>query len=241
MQVIKNHIPIGHLNNPGVNRTDLRAMVFHYTANDKPRADDRATADYFARPFVWLDDGKPYETVDGVHPALDRKGQPISFRYGSTHIIADMDSVTEALPTTSASWAVGDRPLPYENGFKGQQAIAKHLFNHQQNYQTINIEICNNDALPHSDDDWWKACMNAAAWAVEKLVAIGYRVDLHHSLLPQTIHSPADLKGNSILLLRHFDITGKRCPAPFLGPGQTDWENFVVDIARQVHDRSPGK
>ena len=33
-------------------------------------------------------------------------------------------------------------------------------------------------------------------------------------------------------VLRHYDVTGKICPAPFVGEGQADWEQFKEDLMR---------
>jgi N-acetylmuramoyl-L-alanine amidase len=32
-------------------------------------------------------------------------------------------------------------------------------------------------------------------------------------------------------VIRHYDVTGKNCPAPFVGAGQADWEKFKEVIA----------
>ena len=37
-------------------------------------------------------------------------------------------------------------------------------------------------------------------------------------------------------VIRHFDVTGKNCPAPFVGAGQADWEKFKEVIAMKRYN-----
>ena len=37
-------------------------------------------------------------------------------------------------------------------------------------------------------------------------------------------------------VIRHFDVTGKNCPAPFVGAGQADWEKFKEVIAMKKYN-----
>jgi len=102
--------------------------------------------------------------------------------------------------------------------------VAAELFHHRQNYRTISIEICNNDILP-GDQDWDAAADRAAEWAAWFLNSRGLHVDLHASLNPQRI-PPEDGK---LLLLRHYDLTGKICPKPFVDD-PVAWIDFVEDV-----------
>ena len=220
MIINKQLIPDGHPNRPKTILESLKAIVFHYTANDSPSATDIANAKYFGRGYTFLN-GKYFE-VDGKTP----------FRYGSTQILADMDSVTIAIPATEIAWSVGDRnKLPWTEQYRGQQPLSRNIFGCRPNYQTISIEICNNDVIKDSLEDWDAACANAASWIVEYLKIKGLKVDVIGSLdLTQSI---TNLLPNTVLILRHYDITGKICPKPFVDDPEA-WGRFVRDIAARV-------
>jgi len=215
MEVSKMNIPLGHPNRPGVKLESLLAIVFHYTANDRPTATDTMNAKYFSRG--WTGDRVNPMEADGKTP----------FRYGSTQIIADMDSVTEAIPPNEAAWSCGDFQLPFVNGYKSQQPIAKKLFGGRQNFRSVSVEICNNDAIPNSSADWDGAVNNAAWWAIQFIKSKGLKVNAEKSLNPQSVIS---LDHGEILLLRHRDLTGKVCPKPFVD-NEVAWESFVRKIA----------
>ena len=38
-------------------------------------------------------------------------------------------------------------------------------------------------------------------------------------------------------VIRHYDVTGKVCPAPFVGSGQADWLAFKEEIAMKRYDK----
>lgn len=213
-------IPIGHPNRPSVNLTSLKAIVFHYTANDAPGATDTMNAKYFARKYIRT--GNVYFEADGK----------TAFGYGSAQIVIDMDSVTFALPVTEAAWAVGDRRiLPWTEQWRGQQPISRNIFGCKPNYQTFSVELCNNDAIANSLEDWNRTIENAIEWTTSFLLGKNLKVDVEGSLnKPQTITSIAP---NSILLLRHFDITGKICPKPFIEE-PVKWQQFVKRISSAV-------
>ena len=213
--LIEQFIPKGHPNRPGTPLESLKAIVFHYTANDAPTATDTVNAKYFARPYVKV--GADFFEQDGKTP----------FRYGSTQVLADMDSITFALPVTEASWSAGGREmLPWTPELKGQQSVAKRIFNNRQNYQNISIEICNNDVIKNSMDDWNKALDNAAEWAVGYIKEKGLRVNWYGSFSPQDpVVFPA-LRPGEIVLLRHYDLTGKKCPLPLMD--KDAWSEFLI-------------
>ena len=216
MDVVKAHISANHPNRPGTKLRALKAIVVHYTQNDNPGATDTMNVKYIGRKFV-LKDGKKFE-ADGVTP----------FRFGSAHVFCDMDSVTEAIPLDEVAWGCGDKN--YKGGY---QRIAETVFNRRQNYETISIEICNNDAVKNSTEDWDLAVENAKQWIVTFLAEYGFKIDKAGSLKPQyVLEAPPT---GTLLLLRHYDITGKICPKPFVDRPE-DWEYFVDSIAQQVNN-----
>lgn len=212
-------IPPGHPNRPGVNLTELRAIVFHYTGNDAPGATDIMNAKYFARKYVRV--GPDYFEENGKTP----------FAYGSAQVVADSDSITIAIPVTEAAWAVGDRRiLPWTEQWRGQQHVSRNLFNCKPNYQTLSIEICNNDIIKDSDSDWLASVEMAAEWVIEFLKSRSLKVDEAASLSPQLAKT---IVPGSVVLLRHYDISGKLCPKPFIdNPGQ--WTDVVKKISMAV-------
>jgi len=223
-------LPAGHPNRPGTKLSGVRAIVFHYTGNDAPAATDTMNALYFGRKWMDGADGKPYE-VKGQLPVLDSAGRMVPFRYGSTQLIADMDSVTRAMPEDEVAWACGDRPLPYTQEFKGQKPCSRYVFSGRPNYLSLSIEICSNDVIKGSSEDWDGACSNAAQVAVDYLRSHAMTVNTHKSKNPDSPDScPAY---GEVLLLRHYDVSGKVCPKPFVDD-QEAWYNFIDLIAASV-------
>jgi N-acetylmuramoyl-L-alanine amidase CwlA len=172
-----------------------------------------------------IEAGSVKDTV--VNGVSYRAGTP--FRYGSTQILFDHDSGTLAIPVNEVSWGCGDRNIPYTNEWLGQQKIAKRVFNNRQNYLTLNVEICNNDVYPDSNKDWLMAVDNALNWITETIKNMGKRVLVNESLDPQNFIGPVGR--SDILLLRHYDITGKICPKPFVDDYRA-WEEFVHTVAK---------
>lgn len=214
MEVIKNHIPFGHPNRPGKKLEALKAIVIHYTQNDRPGATDTMNVQYIGRKYV-KKDGKSFES-DGVTP----------FRFGSAHVFCDTDSVTEAIPLDEVAWGCGDKN--YKGGY---QRIAERVFKRRQNYETISVEICNNDVIKDSDEDWQAAVENAQNWLIEFLLSFNLKVDKVGSLYPQGVDEAPE--PGTILLLRHYDLTGKICPKPFVDI-TADWKQFVNTVAEKV-------
>lgn len=214
MDVIKAHIPAGHPNRPGTQLSALKAIVIHYTQNDNPGATDTINVKYIGRKYV-KKDVKSYE-ADGVTP----------FRFGSAHVFCDMDSITEAIPLDEVAWGCGDKN--YKGGY---QRIAEKVFKRRQNFETVSVEICNNDVIKNSSDDWDKACHNAVTWVSEFITQYNLKIDITGSLYPQAVETAPPT--GTILLLRHYDITGKICPKPFVDD-QRLWEIVIKRIAEKV-------
>lgn len=213
MDAIVNHIQIG-ANRPGRKLSALKAIVVHYTENDSPYATAEMNVRYIGRDFV-LKDGKKYE-----------KNGRTPFRFGSAHIFCDMDKVIEAIPVDEVAWAVGDR------NFKGgYQRIAEKVFKRRQNFETISVEICNNDVIKNSDEDWNMAVEKAKDWIVDFMQSHNYSLAFTESLYPQTVTKTPP--AGQLLLLRHYDLTGKICPKPFVNKPK-DWDKFILDVAKGV-------
>lgn len=214
MKIIEQYIPVDHPNRPARKLEALKAVVIHYTQNDAPGMTDTKNVRWIGRRYI--------RNQNGIFES-DGKTK---FLYGSAHVFCDMNSATLAIPADEAAWACGDRHL---NG--GQQKAAKIVFDNRQNYRSISVEICNNDVIQNSDEDWNAAVSNAKQWVIDFLKSKNLRVDLEGSLNPQELVSAPE-SGN-ILILRHYDITGKICPAPFVEDSNA-WRIFVTDVARKT-------
>jgi N-acetylmuramoyl-L-alanine amidase CwlA len=215
-------IPIGHPNRPGRALTRFQAIGIHYTANENPGATDTVNAKYFGRNYF-----DPF--IPNQDPFEEDKKTP--FRFGSTQLLFDNDSGTLAMPLNEVSWATGDRAMPFDDAYRGQQPIAKKVFANSQNYRTLNIEICNNDIIKNSDEDWNMSVSNVKKfikWLIKSLSPYGLRVNTDASLNPQKI--PGPLPEGEILILRHYDMTGKMCPKPFVDDVKA-WCDFVQEIS----------
>lgn len=218
MKLIMANIAEGHPNRPGTKLEAVKAVVIHYTQNDHPTATDTANVRYIGRKYIRKEvDGKmkSFES-DGVTP----------FRFGSAHVFCDMDSITFAIPLDEVAWGCGDK-----NFHGGYQKVAETIFKRRQNFQTVSVEICNNDVIKNSDEDWNAAVENARQYVVGYLKGRSFKVDVEGSLNPQELtSSPAQ---GTVLILRHYDISGKNCPAPFVA-SQESWRQFVTSVAAEV-------
>jgi N-acetylmuramoyl-L-alanine amidase len=222
-KVIEQYLDKGHPNRPGGKLSPLKAIVFHYTGNDDAKANAAMNARYFNRAWYSASKEKFYEA--------DKKD---AFRYGSTHVIADQTSVVKTIPFNEPAWSVGDRQLsPYDGEFKGQQPLAKYLCGNRQNYNTLSIEICNNDVIPGSDLDWCQSVENAQGFAVELIKALDVRVHKKFTLNPESFKAQDQLPAGTILLLRHYDLTGKQCPKPMVD-NPSEWHKFTAAIMEHV-------
>lgn len=208
MTIVENFIAEGHPNRPGTKLTALKGLVFHYTANANPSATALMNAKYFGRAWKKGADGKPYE-ANGTTP----------WGYGSAQVIADKDGVVLAMPPNEVAWAVGDSHLKLPSGKLGQQALAKNIFGNRQNYFTTSIEVCNNA-------DWEAAVHNAMEWAATYLKDNNLVIDVEGSKDPQNLQA---LEPGKILILRHYDLTGKICPKPLVDDSAA-WRTFIDDL-----------
>jgi N-acetylmuramoyl-L-alanine amidase CwlA len=227
--ILQDYIPLGHPNRRGTKLLSVTALVFHYTANEERDMGDTATAEFFKRPWHTGSDGKSkeWQLVASVDPTSKKPTtikQEINFAFGSAQVIADEDSVTETMPLDEVAWGCGDQRFPYTELNKGQQPASRIWFNNQPNERTLNIEICNNA-------DWNKAVKNASDWAVQWMLANKRTVSIEDSLNCQVM---GVMFPGQILCIRHFDVSGKMCPKPFIDD-QNAWVSFVNNLAKQVN------
>jgi N-acetylmuramoyl-L-alanine amidase len=216
LQINEKLIPLGHPNRPGTKLDQLLAGVVHYTANDAPGADDLMNAAYFGRSYKRDVTGK----------CLEINGK--KFAFGSAHAICDMDSVTHTIPYNEVAWGCGDRQLPWDSVYKGQKKLAHDIFGNRQNYLTVSWEICCNDQIHTSgaedtmnDPDWEGACQ-VCRWEIAKFLAERKLKPIFELRRP----GPGEF-----LIVRHYDLTGKNCPAPFV-KSLDEWKRFQAELLR---------
>lgn len=232
MKTIEGYIPSGHPNRPGKKLEALKAIVIHYTQNENPAMSDTMNVKYIGRRW---ENGKYWSkskgvavegTIEAGSMGKGENGLGIQFHYGSAHVFCDMDSVTLAIPIDEVAWGCGDR-----NFHGGFQKIAESVFKRRQNFQTVSVEICNNDVIKNSDEDWNASVANAKQWTINFLKSKNLIVDVTGSLEPQKLKAAPE--EGIVLILRHYDITGKNCPAPFVADAEA-WESFVNEVADAV-------
>jgi N-acetylmuramoyl-L-alanine amidase len=213
INVYRNYISIGHPNHRGFKRISTNAIVIHYTANEDRSMGDVATEAYFGRKWIKGTDGKYYE----------EDGKTL-FAYGSAQVIADEDSISETMDLDDVAWHAGDSRVPDGKGEFTPQPAANIWLRSNPNYKSLGIEICDNA-------DWGKACANAADWIVNYIKQNKYVINMSASLDPQ--HGDGVMKNEDILILRHYDVTMKLCPKPFVD-SPSDWKEFVTNINNRV-------
>ena len=122
-------------------------------------------------------------------------------RAASAHYIIDDRTVVQCLPENEVGFHCGDKPYKVYRP-AGLQLIsdAPRL---TPNYFTIGIEMCVNEG-----GNW--------ALTTEHTVALTAELLLKYGLNPYKA------------LLRHFDVTGKPCPQPFLDLHH--WNNFRQQV-----------
>jgi hypothetical protein len=185
--VNKQILPRDHPNRSTRKLIEPKARIWHGTSNFDAKATDIMNAKYAGRKYIkkfdkinkkWI-----YFEEDGVTP----------FRYGSTHVYIDADSVCQIALFDEETYNCGDRQLPYQNtnpnvnGYKGQMKLAHDLFDNRQNLYTWSIELCMNKM-----SQWDTVCSNALEFI---------KIYIPNKNIPD---------------YRHYDITGKNCPSPFV-------------------------
>lgn len=207
LKITESFIPLGHPNRPGTKLYGVKARVWHGTANLNPTAGDEMHQKYVGRAYT-----KKWNTEKGKYEFFEADGKTL-FRFGGAHVFIDKDSATITVPLDEVVWGCGDRPLPYDNGYKGQTKLAAEIFNNQNNYYTWNIELCMNDM-----NAWGNVLENAIEFVA------------------------ARMPGAGIANYRHYDMTGKNCPGPFVNPAAAnsdkDWASFRNRVELALKEES---
>lgn len=119
----------------------------------------------------------------------------------SAHYFVDGDSVTQSVPDDYIAWAVGGSKYSDCNKTGGGK-----LYGQCTNTNSISIELC--DEVRNGRSDFSPATIENAIDLTKTLMA-KYNIDINH-------------------VIRHFDVTGKPCPKPFVD--NSTWEEFKNKI-----------
>lgn len=124
-------------------------------------------------------------------------------RSASAHWIVDDRTVLQCVPDNEVAFHCGDKPLGHYK--PAGVALMQGYRGLTPNYFTVGVEMCVN-----SDGVWEKTYSNTV-----ELVA---RLLIKHGLIPTQV-------------LRHWDVTGKRCPEPFMDIDQ--WDTFLKNVQEE--------
>lgn len=127
-----------------------------------------------------------------------------STRAASAHYLVDSDGVIQCLPTNEVGFHVGDKPM---GRYKQAGIDMIGTSNLTPNYFTIGVEMCVNEG-----GNWNKTVDNTVTLAARELVRYGLNIDTG--------------------LLRHFDVTGKLCPAMYIDPRA--WAEFKAEVSKEM-------
>lgn len=123
----------------------------------------------------------------------------------SAHFFVDDDSVTISVPELSVAWSVGGEKYPSCGRTGGGKWNGKCT-----NFNSISIELC--DTKRNGTFDFTEATLDNAAELCRMLMK-KYGIPIEN-------------------VIRHFDVVGKFCPAPFLDAYK--WERFKERIVDEV-------
>lgn len=136
-------------------------------------------------------------------------------RKASAHYFIDDDSITQSVPDNYVAWSVGGSR--YSN-YK-QTGGAKY-YGQAQNVNTLNIELCDfkRDGKVEPTE---KTLDNAVDFIKKKMKE--YNIDIVH-------------------VIRHFDVTGKSCPAYFCcsSTNEKAWKEFKARL-QEIKFKKPSE
>ena len=125
----------------------------------------------------------------------------------SAHYFVDDDSITRSVPDDYIAWAVGGSKYKYTKGGT--------FYGKCTNANSISIEFC--DTKKNGVYDFTEATMKNAADLV-KLLMEKYTVPVER-------------------VIRHYDVTGKVCPKPFVDDEKA-WKEFKERLTEEMVEQS---
>ena len=117
----------------------------------------------------------------------------------SAHFFVDGDSITQSVPDDHVAWSVGGKKYP---GTKGGKWYGKCT-----NNNSISIELC--DEVKNGRYDFSEATLKNAA-DLTRMLMKKYNIPIEN-------------------VIRHYDVTGKICPAPFVND-EAAWKAFKARL-----------
>jgi N-acetylmuramoyl-L-alanine amidase CwlA len=114
----------------------------------------------------------------------------------SAHYFVDDDSVTQSVPDDYTAWSVGGKKYADCNSTGGGSCWSKCT-----NSNSISVELC--DTVKNGVSDFSEETVKNSIELVRELMA-RYGIDTAH-------------------VIRHFDVTGKICPKPYVD----DYEKWI--------------
>ncbi len=129
----------------------------------------------------------------------------------SAHYFVDGDSITQSVPDGAVAWAVGGRKYQNCAASGGGKWYGKCT-----NNNSISVELC--DAVRNGRYDFSEATLCNAAELVRMLMK-KYNIPVQN-------------------VIRHFDVTGKMCPKPFVEDWRA-WQSFknrLMEMKKEVEE-----
>lgn len=145
--------------------------------------------------------------------------------YGATFTIAWNGDVYYTADYTAVTWQCGGQN---QGESKDGNGVAPHRFHGQcTNYNSVSIETCvkrtdNKYEGDDNDDKWYftEESQESLVWAVSKMM--------------DDLNIPIDR------VIRHFDVTGKICPNPYVKNnglnGNWTWDEFKANLKQYRKD-----
>lgn len=124
----------------------------------------------------------------------------------SAHYFVDGDSITQSVPDNYVAWSVGGKKYPNCGQTGGGKFYGKCT-----NSNSISVELC--DKVKNGRYDFTEKTLENAASLV-RLLMKKYGVPVER-------------------VIRHFDVTGKNCPAPMVDNVQM-WNDFKERLVEEV-------
>ena len=129
-----------------------------------------------------------------------------SYRGVSAHYFVDDDSIVQTVPDEHEAWAVGGNKYP-----SCAQTGGGKLYNKCVNRNSISVELC--DTVRNGKYGFTEKTLANAAELCRMLMD-RYNIGIEN-------------------VCRHFDVTGKKCPAPFVSDEKA-WESFKERLVDEV-------
>lgn len=121
----------------------------------------------------------------------------------SAHYFVDDDSITQSVPDNYVAWSVGGAKYPKTKGGK--------FYGKCTNDNSISVELC--DTNKNGKFDFTEKTLNNAVELV-RLLMKKYKVPVEN-------------------IIRHYDVTGKVCPQPFV-KSEKKWKEFKERLEEEM-------